>query len=295
MLILVFAGVFGATVFSLYGLVLRGRSNPVAEALKGFQRPRSARRFGFALEEWLRGLWRTEEDDLLPVGVALAAGGLALGLFFGPPAGALAAVLAFVFGPRAWAAAARQRLRRAFLARLPGVVNTMAAVLRAGGSVYQAVERVAEGAPPPVREEFARLKEEIDAVTPLGEALERLAKRVDVMEARVLADALKTAAEVGGGAAALDLLEAAAGFARERVRLREKVRAATSGIRYSFAAVTLCPPLFAAILAFAAPEYRAILLSERGRLLCLLAVCLMVAGHFWVHLLLKSSEKELGL
>ena len=291
-----FAGIFGAVFLCIYAAFLQRRTNPVSEAVNGFQNKQAEKgEEARGLEEHLKELWRTD-DDLLAVGIASALAGLVLGLFAsGLKCGPVAAILAFIFVPRLWAMILKLRRRQAFLAQLPRAANAMATVLRSNGPVLSAIGYAAEVTSSPVKEEFEELKENIDANTPIEEALKRLAQKIDLPEMWMLADALEIAAEIGGGSAAVDVLEGAVEFTRERVRLRQKIQSVSADIRFGFKIITLFPPGMALLLAVAIPYYRLILFSARGRLLAAVAAGFLVLGHLWVRLMLRSGEKEMGL
>lgn len=286
-MLLVFLFVAAAVFCLLLGVAaLKGR-NPVAEMLRTSGPGEAVRR------PFLEELWQAA-DDLLPVGLtaALVAGAAVFGLVRFFPLALLAAVLSFVFVPRLYARALAQRRKAAFLRHLARCVAGVCSVLRAGGSLVQALEYGAESVPDPVRSEVLRMLEEIESKSPVGEAAGRMAERVGLDEVRVLAEGLALLADAGGPAG-LKLLEGAVEFLKERALLRQKVLASTADVRFGFLVSSLMPFGLAGFMALAMPEYRAAFETLAGRVPLFLAIGLIVLGHVIVRRLFKGAEEVL--
>jgi Flp pilus assembly protein TadB len=269
--------------FFLGVAALKGR-NPVAEML----RPSGAREG--VRRPFLRELWQAE-DDLLPVGLtaALVAGSTVFGLVRFLPLALLAALLSFVFVPRLYARALAQRRKAAFLQHLARCVAGVCSVLRAGGSLTQALKYGAESVPDPVRSEVLRMVEEIESKSPVGEAARRMAERAGLDEVKVLAEGLALLADAGGPAG-LRLLEGAVEFLKERALLRQKVMASTADVRFGFLIASLMPFGLAGFMALSTPEYRAAFETPAGRVPLFLAVGFIALGHIIVRRLFKGAE-----
>ena len=285
-----YALVFVLTVASVFCLFLgvasyRGR-NPIAEML-------SPGKKGAVRRPFLKELWRAE-DDLLPVGLtsALVAGAAVFGLVRFLPLSLLAAFLAFVFVPRLYARRLAERRKAAFLQHLARCVAGVCSVLRAGGSLTQALKYGAESVPDPVRSEMLRVVEEIESKSPVSEAAGRMAERAGLPEARVLAEGLALLSEAGGPAG-LRLLEGSVEFLKERALLRRKAMACTSDVRFGFMVASLVPFGLAGFMALVMPEYRAAFGTTAGKVPLLLAAGLVAAGHVIVRRLFKSAEEIL--
>jgi tight adherence protein B len=242
----------------------------------------------------LNKMWKSE-DDLLMLGITSSIIGFLAGYALrGPITGLSGALLAFYGLPRLWAFYKERRRVQAFLSQFIRTVDAMVSVLRAGGSEYQAVEYAASVSVTPVREELQKLKEEIDANVPLAEAASHFAGRVDLIEVKVLADALKLAGEASHEAT-VRILERAVDFVRERFHFRQKIEASTADVRYGFMLISFFPFLFGLLMAAAIPEYRSVILSPQGRLVMGAAILMVFMGHVLVRLCLVSAEKELGI
>lgn len=107
-----------------------------------------------------------------------------------------------------------------------GVATELAAALRAGRSVAQAVERAADATPGPLGRELGRTSAEISLGEPVGAALDGLASRSGSAEVRTLVAAVTLQHRSGGDLART--IEELAGRIRESQRLTSELRAATA-------------------------------------------------------------------
>lgn len=279
----------GASVFCFFlGIGAQKGRNPVVEMLAGRRKKSGDARRSFSAELW------QAEDDLLPVGLtaALVAGTAAFGLVRFFPLALLISILSFVFVPRVYARALSQRRKAAFLQHLARCVAGMCSVLRAGGSLSQALKYGAMSVPDPVRGEVLRVLEEFESHSPLGEAAGRMADRAGLAEARVLAEGLALLADAGGPAG-IRLLEGAVEFLKERALLRRKIMASTSDVRFGFLVSSFMPFGLGGIMALAMSEYRSAFTTTAGRVPLFLAVGLILLGHFIVRRLFKGAEEVL--
>jgi Flp pilus assembly protein TadB len=292
MVLLFFAGVLGAVFFGSYFFYVRRSRNLINVVLKGFQQPRRAGKISY--NDHLQALWGPD-GDLLSLGLSSALGGFIIGyLLLNLLAGAVLAVIAFVFLPRIWTAFLRRQRDISFRAQLPAIIDTMSSVLHAGGTETMAIDGVIEATKPPAQDIFKRLKGDILANTPIETVMDRLAAMVDSVEAKMLADALKCTSSIGHEAS-IRLLENASEFCRERVRLKQKVNAATADIRYSFLIVSFFPPVMALVMSLTIDQFREVFQSLQGHVLIAVALILILLGHVWVNVLLRSVGGELGL
>ena len=93
------------------------------------------------------------------------------------------------------------RRKAAFADQLDGSLQLMASSLRAGHSLLRAMDSVAQDAPPPTSEEFARIVNETRVGRDLGEALDEVAARMGSDDFRWVAQAIAIHREVGGNLA----------------------------------------------------------------------------------------------
>jgi tight adherence protein B len=177
---------------------------------------------------------------------------------------------------------ARRRPRRAVFARadLVGAVETMAATLRSGASVHQAVERAGSAAPGAVGTGLRAVALQTRQGMRLDLALSEWAAGLPANAAAV-AHALDLAAASGAGHAAA--LDAVADALRSRERLRREVRALAGQARASAMVLVALPVVFAAGAALTAPGVSRFLLRSPGGWACLASgVGLDAVGAWWM-------------
>jgi tight adherence protein B len=199
-------------------------------------------------------------------GVKLAAGAIFIGAWF--PVGLLRLLTA--------------RRQAEFAAQLPEVLGMISASLKAGYSLLQAVDMVAQESGPPMSEEFQRVLSDARLGLPIEDALEKMSRRVGSTSFEWMLLAIKVQREVGGNLA--EVLGTLAKTIRERESLRRQIKALTAEGRLS-AAILLGLPVFVTVaLYFLNPEYIALLVnSTAGLVMSFMAVALMGIGTFWLY------------
>lgn len=176
--------------------------------------------------------------------------GLAL-VLFGSPTVAVALAAALLVAPAAVYRKLRRRRRRLLLQQLPDAAASVAASLRAGLALRQAIEQVPRYQPAPTAQEFALALREHRLGVPLDTALDALAQRTQLHEYRMLVASLAIARDLGGGLAeALDRLAAAV---RRRVSMEERIVALTAQGRLQGVIVGVLPLVLMAALAWIDP------------------------------------------
>ncbi len=159
--------------------------------------------------------------------------GFGLAMFF-LTGQALLGVLSAVAGPfLAWNFVKFKvaRRRKAFEAQLPEALSLIASSLQAGHTALRAVQTMVEESEPPLSEEFERVVAETALGDPLVDALERMAKRLDVEDLAWVVQAIRIQQTVGGKLA--DLLYTLADFMRGREEIRREVKVLTAEGRLS--------------------------------------------------------------
>ena len=140
----------------------------------------------------------------------------------------LAAGIAFALPHGVWFGLRRYRHSR-LGKQLPESIAALAAALRGGLSLPQAVALVAAHQPRPIATEFALLIRKQRLGVPIARALDDFASRVPQRESLMLAAIIRLSDRLGGGMAAP--LERLAAAARRHDALREKLHALTSQAR----------------------------------------------------------------
>jgi tight adherence protein B len=175
----------------------------------------------------------------------LAAGGLAGWIVWSPWGVAAGAAL----GALAMRLDVRRRGARVAALRdeqLADAVGSIAAALRAGRSVPQALEYAADETPPPLADGLREVVREVDVGVPTEVALDRWAASLDTGDARLLAGVIHLHRRSGGDLpSVLDQVVATLHDRRDAAR---EVRSLTAQARLSGAILGLLPIAFFAFL-----------------------------------------------
>lgn len=230
------------------------------------------------------GLARLGPARLLVGAVASAALGMALGAIVAPPNGEARAAAAFLCGvigaavPSIALRLAEARRSAAFERRLPDAADAMAAALRAGASLPQAMRTIQREMGGPVADEFGRVVREMSLGLSLTEALTQLQGRLASPDVRLLTSAIGMQQRLGGDLA--DVLSGLADTIRERLRIRSEVVALTAQGRYSAYLITALPALLFVLLWLTNYDYLAVLFEPgMPRLMAVGAVIGVVLGY----------------
>lgn len=195
---------------------------------------------------------RTAELAWLSVACGLIAG-ILLGVVGLP---VWVAVLGFAGGAAAPVTYAWHKARRriqAFEAQLPDVLITLAASLRAGHGLRQAIRAIVEEGHEPARKEFGRVVTEASLGRPMEEALGDMARRLDSEDFDYVVTAVTVQRQVGGALAGL--LDMVADTVRSRQQFHRKVRSLTAMGRISALILIALPFILAVALTAVNPGY----------------------------------------
>ncbi|HZU20118.1 MAG TPA: VWA domain-containing protein [Gaiellaceae bacterium] len=171
---------------------------------------------------------------------------------------------------------ARRRLR-AFDAQLPDTLATVAAALRVGHGLRQALVAVAEDGHPPISTEFRRVLTEERLGRPLDEAFVAMCERLGSPELEYVATAVTVQSQIGGSMASLFV--SVAETVRERQRHARKVRALTALGRTSAAVLIALPIALAALMTLVSYDYiKPLYTTSAGHILIVLSFVSMGLG-----------------
>jgi tight adherence protein B len=151
---------------------------------------------------------------------------------------AAAGVIGF-FGPRIYLRLRQRRRLNQFNDQLGDAINQMANGLRAGYSVMQAMDSVAQELPAPISTEFRRVVQEMQLGLSMEQALSNMLRRIDSEDLDLMITAINVQREVGGNLA--DILDVINFTIRERVRIKGEVRTLTAQGRASAYVITFLP------------------------------------------------------
>lgn len=207
------------------------------------------------------------------VGVALLIG-LWKGVFAAAVAGAIAAALPV------WVVRMKQKRRLdQLLSQLPDAFDLMARIIRAGQTMSQAFQGVADEFQAPVATEFAYCYEQQNLGLSPDLALRDLARRTGLVEMRIFVMAVLVQRQTGGNLA--ELLEKLATVVRERFRIRGKIKSLTAEGRLEAAVLLALPPLTFLAIFYLNPTYAQGLLDHPNLIVAM--VTIMGVGALWIR------------
>lgn len=183
--------------------------------------------------------------------------------------------------PRLYLRHLRKERIKKFNEQLEDALLSISGSLKAGFSINQALESIAQENRPPISFEFNLLIHEIRLGVSLDTALTKMCKRLNCPDFDLVAIAIITARQTGGELTAI--LERLASVIRERVRITGRIRALTAQGRLQAVIIGLMPfALFAAML-YIVPDMMNSFFSSVAGILCFLAVILLdLAGFFLI-------------
>src|SRR5436189_4159685 len=134
---------------------------------------------------------------------------------------------------------------REFNAGLPRTMELIANSMKAGQSVAQSLSAVTDNADPPVSDEFALARREIELGASVDSALNNMVKRIGSNDLRLMVMVITIQRSVGGDLPAI--LTTLADTMRQREEMRAEILAATAQSRPTALLITLTP-IVAAVL-----------------------------------------------
>lgn len=217
---------------------------------------RSARRYSRAVvsltEQRLADLFVfLDARRVLRASLAAMLGVAALGTFTSRPWLILLA-LAVPLAPQAGYRWLRRRRHRRIAAQLPDASLALAAALRSGSSLPQALGTLATRQARPIAQEFDLLTRKQRLGVPLDQALAEFAERVPGPEAALFVAAVRIARELGGNLA--ETLERLGEALRRKLALEARIRALTSQGKIQGLVVGLLPLFLLWVLTLLEPE-----------------------------------------
>ena len=165
-----------------------------------------------------------------------------------------------------------------FEEQFPESLEFVARSMRAGHAFSVSLEMLHREFTEPLSGEFRRTFEEHNLGMPLEVALEKLAKRVPLLDVHFFVSAVLLQRRTGGNLA--EILDKLAYVIRERFKLRGRIRAISAHGRMTGTALTLIPVGVAGMLFVVNPEYvRFFINDSTGNIMMAVAVGLQVVGY----------------
>lgn len=225
--------------------------------------------------------WRSSEFVMIQVGFMAAWALLALIRFGFSPQFVISGVVGYLLPMRYVYWRQRRRLR-AFNSKLPDTLSLLANAMKAGLSLPQALEAVAETASAPVSEELERVIRETKLGAATATALQNMVRRVGSEDLDLVVTAIAIQSSVGGNLARI--LDGISHTIRQRIQMKSQISAMTAQMRASGWIITLLPFIVAAILNVITPSYFGIMFTEpAGRALLLIAGFSIFVGNLFVR------------
>jgi tight adherence protein B len=212
--------------------------------------------------------------------------GLWLGLDAFPVA--LLTVVVLAAGPwylvRRMAATRRQKIED----QLADAAVMFSSAIRAGLSLAQSLEVLAQDCPPPINQEFAQIVGEYQLGKPLERTLNEAKERLQSENFVLFAAALLASRESGGRLN--ETVERISKSVLELQRLERKVVTETAQARRSAVYMALAPALILGLYFFVDPvNTRLLFVTFAGQLLLAIAVVLNLAAYFWARKILEPD------
>jgi tight adherence protein B len=139
-----------------------------------------------------------------------------------------------------------------FNEQLEDALNSMSSALKAGFSISQALEGIAEENRKPISIEFRLLMQEIRLGVPFENALDNMVKRIESDDFELVSIAILTARQTGGELTVV--FERLSAMIRERMRIAGRLRALTAQGRLQAYIVGSLPYLLMLVMNYIAPE-----------------------------------------
>ncbi len=254
----------------------------------------AARPRPLSIYEWIKKLrqmtnqagLRTDPQKIAFGGfVAGALGGVALYFLTGSLLLALAAMGMGVVFPVIYVAHKRNQRLNILSEQLPDALELMARVMRAGQTVPQALNAVADEFKDPIGTEFGFCYEQQNLGLSLEIAMANLVERTGLMEIKILVMAMLIQRQAGGNLA--ELLDKLSSVMRQRHELRGTVKALTAEGRLQ-ASFLVGLPFFAWVAMFFLNRVYALKLLEHPTLIYS-TLGLMVIGMLWIRKIVNFS------
>jgi tight adherence protein B len=207
-------------------------------------------------------------------GVGALVGLLTQSWWGGPVAGLGAATLPFLFVHFK----RRARIEK-MLSQLPDALELISRLIRAGQTMSQAFQGVADEFQPPIALEFAYCAEQQNLGLSPEVALRDLGRRIGLVEVKIFILAVLVQRQTGGNLA--ELIDNLASLVRERFRIRGKIRVLTAEGRMEAAVLLALPPVVYGLILLVNRPYGLQLLEHPNLIWGMLVF--MLIGVLWIR------------
>ena len=204
-------------------------------------------------------------------------------------------IAALFFGCIAGIAFPVMKLKRRKAKRLKAVsrgladaADLMARALRAGHSMTQAIEVLAEQAPQPLAAEFSRVFQQQKLGVPLRDVLLEFCRRVPSKDIQFLITAILVQRETGGDL--VQILDRTTNVLRERIRVQGEVQVYTAQGRMTAWILSLLPVGLLCIIYIFSHDYARVLFDDpTGRTLLYAGAVSILVGSLIIRRIVKVT------
>jgi tight adherence protein B len=193
--------------------------------------------------------------------------------------GAIIAISTFP-APRLVLRHLRKKRLEKFNEQLEDALGSISSSLKAGFSINQALETVADENKRPISIEFRLLTQEMRLGVPLEEALDNMNKRLESADFELVATAIITARQTGGELTAI--LERLASVIRERFRINNKLKAMTAQGRLQAILIGIMPFALMFMMSYVAPDTMSQFFNSVIGVISIIAASVLVVIGFLV-------------
>jgi tight adherence protein B len=191
----------------------------------------------------------------------------------------LVALLFGAYAPLGYVQIKRRARLNHLLAQLSDAFELMARCIRAGHTMSQSLQAVADEFTAPVSHEFSLCFEQMNLGLSPEFAMRDLARRAGLLEIKIFVLALLIQTQTGGNLA--ELLEKLAAMIRDRSRIQGKIQSFTAEGRLQAGILLALPPLLFLVILVLNRTYAAVLLDHPS-LLVGMFVC-EALGALWIR------------
>ena len=174
----------------------------------------------------------------------------------------------------------RQLRVRKFERQLVDALVQMSAAFRAGLTLAQATEHIANEMPKPLCQEFGLFIKEIKLGVPQEDALQHMADRVGSEDLQLVVTATNTARQLGGNMA--EMFDIISGTIRERFRLEGRIRSLTAQGKMQGWVVGAMPLLLGVVFNLMRPDLMEPMLHSNFGLALVTVVIVMEIIGIWM-------------
>lgn len=172
--------------------------------------------------------------------------------------------------------------------QLSGSMTTLSGAIRAGLSIAQALEILAEQSPRPIKQEFQHMVGQYSMGNTLQDTLLEAKARLESENFSMFAAAMLASRESGGRLN--ETVERIADSVREFQRLERKIQSETAQARKSAVYMALAPPLILLVYYFVDPINTSRLFTTvPGQLILSIAIVFDVVAFLWARSILAAD------